>query len=996
MSAMRTFRSLLLLLLLTISIVTCRNTEEVADNSDASDHNVAQALADESARQISEAGEIRNASLKMLRERKLSSETPASSYQEEFRKTFPFHIQTLAVSKPSEDGSRTLIVSEPPPSISLDDILLTVGEPLQSYSVKRHTIGYGGWVSDVVLSIKGPDETVATTLSRLSQVLFGTSYKAYALALPAAAARQKYDLDLDVTTEEIEAWIEDENPELVSVESGEPMPASAVYSLPTCSVLHAEAKGVVVWWLPGRVGVTDCRAEVREFAIDSDLIVGAIARNDGLLVVGRERVVPVDLLPPLRLESVGLLDQASSNGSEGQLGQSYERLYRFAGRADQRNDWAPIYLSRELIDTEYGSLLNITDQILKSWSRGGRVSYYNFHYPSPAKWPDIVENILALNHSLTFNWNTKGATYSVDRRGRVVAALNRTGSLPVTYIPEGLDPEEMPEEVLQAEDLAYEKFGRQSDPNLVRVVQYASLYQIFSSYRRAQSEGSRFASMAQADRERGYPLLDKLLDDLDRELIEASEDELRKMASEVAKHLVLVDHLESDKAADICYEFLLQAQAGKKMEAKGEEPRYSFEEQLVLSTLAGTRKIPGKYSAALADRASGWIHTPVVVLSSAEAGPDVIAVGGHNLYARMEKLHLSDEVPLGKVEVRDGEIFLNPSDAAKGSRLVRTAGRFGGEAPEKLAAQLSGELRRVPIRPVRPPVNALKVTSNAIDDVTRGTVPVTRNADLGTQRGLGWVRRSGTGSGTPPNSGAVEDVAVVLERRNGRYYIQHDRGPSYLEASTIEDATDAMVYLMRRGIGGDRSLRIEMRGFQPHEGTSFTRSVQVRASQEKLPREISALVREEGSTASRFVEASGKKYDFKRAKIEVSDIVETESGLQRSVNIEVPREGAEGFGRGTVELEFSRSTPRGIIETITSKIREAVHSLIEALGGRIDSIRFNMRLNAEAKRISAETGVDFKIVQQRFADETGDIYFASRGEDAPDFGTYDDEPRVTE
>ena len=998
MSATRAFHGLFLLVLLTVTLVNCRDSEPMSEGSEASDLDDTQTLADESARQSAEAGEVRSATLNTLRDRKLPSETPASSYQEGFRKTFPFHIQTLAASEPSEDGSRTLIVSEPPPNISLDDILLTVGESLQSHSVKRHSIGYGGWVSDVVLSIKGSDETVAITLSRLSRVLFGTSYKAYALALPAAAARQKYDLDLDVTAEEVEAWIDNENPELVAVERGKPMAASSVYRLPTCSVLHAEAKGVVAWWLPGGLSVADCRAEVREFAIDSDLIVGAIARNEGLLVVGRERVVPVDLMPPLRLESVELLDRASGMGPKGELGQSYERLYRFAGRVDQRNDWAPIYLSRELIDTEYGSLLNITDQILKSWSQGGSVSYYNFHYPSPKKWPNIVRDLMVSNQSLTFNWNTRGATYGVDRGGKAVAALNRTGSLPVTYIPEGIDPKDIPAKVLQAEDIAYNKFGRQSDPNLVRVVQYASLYQIFSSYRDARPESSKFSLFTLADQRQRYPALDALLDELELELQRASQDKLREMASEIADQLDLNEFFDlsgPEEAADFYYRTLLEAQTGKKIEAQGKEIRYSFEEELVLSALAGIRKIPEKYSTALAKRANAWIHTPVVVLSSVEAEPGVLAVGGHNLYARMEKLYLSDEVPAGKVEVREGKLFLNPADATKGSRLVRTAGRFEGKAPEELAAQLSGELRRVPIRAARPPVNALKMTSNGINDVMRDTVPVTRHADLGPQEGLGWMRRLGSGSGKPPDIDAVGDVRVVLERRDGRYYIQHDRGPSYLEARTIEDATDAMVYLMRRGIGGDRSLRIEMRGFQPHEGTSFARSVQVRVSQEKLPREISALVREEGLPVSRILEVSGKKYDFGRAKVEVTDIVETESGFQRSIQIEAPREGAEGAGRSTIDVEFSRSTPRRVIETITSRIREAVHRIIAEVGGRIDSIRFNMRLNAEAKKISAETGVDLKIVRQRFADETGDIYFASRGVDAPDFGSYDDETRVT-
>ena len=49
-------------------------------------------------------------------------------------------------------------------------------------------------------------------------------------------------------------------------------------------------------------------------------------------------------------------------------------------------DYAPILLSDELWHTEYGNILNVTDQMLKSWSENGDVEYHTFTYPKPLDW----------------------------------------------------------------------------------------------------------------------------------------------------------------------------------------------------------------------------------------------------------------------------------------------------------------------------------------------------------------------------------------------------------------------------------------------------------------------------------------------------------------------------------------------------------------------------------------------------------------------------------
>lgn len=115
-----------------------------------------------------------------------------------------------------------------------------------------------------------------------------------------------------------------------------------------------------------------------------------------------------------------------------------------ARKLEDFRDWAPIYLSPELIDTEYGSVLNIADQFLKSWSNHGTTRYINFAYPPPARWAFSAPIFKLANteKGLTYNWNTTSAGASIELGGLDVFWLRRTGALNVSYIA-GQDPSSM-------------------------------------------------------------------------------------------------------------------------------------------------------------------------------------------------------------------------------------------------------------------------------------------------------------------------------------------------------------------------------------------------------------------------------------------------------------------------------------------------------------------------------------------------------------------------
>src|SRR5262249_14007463 len=139
----------------------------------------------------------------------------------------------------------------------------------------------------------------------------------------------------------------------------------------------------------------------------------------------------------------------------------------------------------------------------------GLVEYERFNYPKPATWPFEKPLIRVLKtRELTFNWNTAGAGYALRQDNLDWFALNRTGCLPVSYIPEGVDEEEW-NRIAKYEQQAYDYFAGQAEPYLVRVAEYAGAYQLFRHFRPTE-EAPAAESAAQR---RGHQVLAvKILD----------------------------------------------------------------------------------------------------------------------------------------------------------------------------------------------------------------------------------------------------------------------------------------------------------------------------------------------------------------------------------------------------------------------------------------------------------------------------------------------------
>lgn len=403
-----------------------------------------------------------------------------------FRNNHPYGFQTVGLRHCGDDC--VFVISEPSESVSKE----AVAKLFQQYGgktvVKQKPFGYDGWLSDIVGQVRFQSANQEKSFTHdLFTLLYGTDYKAYYTDLDNPSSHvyySPYELNYSISAAELMTWFLDDN-EMLRDASGTTKNITSWLESSfqeSNKLLVSVERGFVVWLInTKKLSASDplFKTNARKFSLDSDLIIGAFGKKGkNVAVIAREREVPVTVLPPLRIETLTLLATTSNQS----LAQSYERYNVFAGKLKGNKDFAPIYLSDELWHTEYGNLLNVADQMLKSWSQNGQIDYYDFGYPKPIDWAfrkGALEDMES--EQLTYNWNTKGAGYIIEDDYDVYA-INRTGSLPVSYFPDGKEGQ-MEDKVYDAEELAYDFFSQLSNPELVRVVQYAAFYQILTYFK---------------------------------------------------------------------------------------------------------------------------------------------------------------------------------------------------------------------------------------------------------------------------------------------------------------------------------------------------------------------------------------------------------------------------------------------------------------------------------------------------------------------------------
>ena len=399
------------------------------------------------------------------------------SIYRDFRKKFRFHYQTIGMAS-FADSSRMILLSEMPPHFETDSIASIFAKYTHKAETRRHSIGYDGFVTDMVIILgNATQENCDNLIKCLNRELFLSEYKPTVMTLPTEHKRRyfaKENIDYQITLNEFNTWFMDIKEGFVTLDD-----TSKVMTIPDLfagklrGVFFSQMPGFVAWAVAKNEDIAGQRSDIRQFALDADLILGALADSSTLVIIGRERQSPLYELPPLQIESILLL----ASTTEKELSQSLDNNDLMAGKMVDGRDWCPTYLSRELENTEFGDLMTITDVLLKDWSEHGTIQEGYYRYPEPGYYPFDKPLFRKLGlDELVYNWNTAGAMYAIDRDGYTVYTLGRTGSLPVSYF----NSQERSQSIgYRYESQAYHYFATLCNTDLARVVQYTALYQLF-------------------------------------------------------------------------------------------------------------------------------------------------------------------------------------------------------------------------------------------------------------------------------------------------------------------------------------------------------------------------------------------------------------------------------------------------------------------------------------------------------------------------------------
>lgn len=815
------------------------------------------------------------------------------------REMQPLHMQEMFMCV---DGSRRiLIVSEPPAHVVRSKAESIVRALFTSQVVAvtrhRHKLGFDGWVEDLAVELKvegaAAERTLSNDLALLAGYLYGSTYKAevHDLARLEEVPLWQAPPSLDVRAEELHAWFFGPSAQtLAPLAGGPPATLKSLADSGPPGVYASTAPGLVVALLPRRSQPLNDLADVlRHFAVDTDAFIGAIELGDDrLALVGRQRTTSRLVMPPLRVDTILLL----ASTKEAHLSQSYERTRVFAGKLLKGSgsligeDWAPILLSERLVDTEYGSLLNFTDNMVKGWSLAGKVTYRGFPHEDPDQFPfgdkPVTEHLSA--ETLTFNWNTAGAGYVVAIDQRRYFSVRHTGSLPVSYFPGGTRQDDAAREKLRkTEDQAYAYFRSLRSPLLARAAQYAALYQAFQAFpvnaKMPHADSSPVGHFGRIERilveeclaaltaittqpvlaatgldpDSKVDLPDAVLSiiytrshgALDPENIfvrELNPNLFARLAEDRAKLRDLVSRADKRFGPDW---------RKRAAESFAEDSGLALPPNAPAEATALLEEINGLKSRLLFFRSreevrarivretdrqpAGWIRTPSIVVSDHD---DSAVTGGHNIGGKATRIVPDSSVPKGTVEVTGSyehgrTLKLHPDDAARGRELVREFDRVAGIDDANMAAakqsiERSLRVAAPPPAPPRPVVSALR---HDLPPALRGVPPTQHSMQIG-------VRRS---ADTPALQKIIADAEsrsldILIKREADGRFIVFRRAPKPSDAMiAVNEASmiEALDVNAARVAGGPpplvgRDVRIGFENISPAEVANVNRSLALR------------------------------------------------------------------------------------------------------------------------------------------------------------------------
>jgi hypothetical protein len=529
--------------------------------------------------------------------------------------------------------------------------------------------------------------------------------------------------------------------------------------------------------------------------------------------------------------------------------------------------------------------------------------------------------------------------------------------------------------VIAAEDRGYDYFSGLSDPNLVRVVQYAAMYQIFSAFNIARSSESIPAD--------SYPdqLLETTTKNLSDEIRKTSNSDLDILAKQTAS--TIAASFEDQVTAQELAKF--QATARRQLELikfdlPATDPRDAAIRGWVLSQFASNRKMPQRYAEAIARRAKGWIHTPVVVISR---NRDIKYQGGHNLDARVSKVVADRQVQPGLVRIdAKGNLMVNPRDLPRARGLARSIERDGlidelvtaarEHDPLKLLSvqmEMRNALSRAEVIAVHPRETALHFGS-VPPKKPPVNKPLVSAGEPGPAGGAGWGGEGRDSKLIPitPEHNRPNAIRFKLGE-DARYGIQYRLADGKqaigVAGLTHEDAVDATVWqAIRRGKPGEPVV-IEFQNMPEHKAWATLRTMEIRMRDQGQAVELIGLLPgKDGSPA-----VISKQFDFAKAAVEAPEIKTLTTGeLQQDISLRVPGIENNNALSFTSEIRFNKWTPRNVVSAVKERVSTAFNGLAtrwSRLARNItyhaDVKAYNVELARAVKKIKSRTKLDFEV-----------------------------------
>ena len=400
----------------------------------------------------------------------------SSSVYNDFRNKYPFHFQTVGLAE-YPDNSCLFLISEPTPDVTEEGIRQMFSQYDYSLDVRKHKLGYDGYIKDVLIVVRSISHgQIVQIEKKLHKLLYSSEYKAEraTLELPVKKGKaffSKNNINYKISLAELNDWFITKN-ELFFNASGERFGVKSLLNSNRSGVFLSENPGFVAWVINKNDNLSQKKSDIRQFALDSDLLLGAFSNAKKLIIIGRERQADsLQELQPLCIETVLML----AAYQDPSLSQSLDMNDVLAGEVTGRNyDWCPTYLSDILENTEYGDLLTINDVLLKDWSESGKLQFFDVKYPEPKSYPFKKPLSVLLNQQgqkyIVYNWNTTGAVYSMRMSDYSIYALANTGALPVSYYNDQYSNVSAGESY---EEKAYQYFAEINNTDLARAVQYS-------------------------------------------------------------------------------------------------------------------------------------------------------------------------------------------------------------------------------------------------------------------------------------------------------------------------------------------------------------------------------------------------------------------------------------------------------------------------------------------------------------------------------------------